>query len=476
MKRRAKIALIGIAFILGAGFIVFGWLLSRAMPIGTGYVAKYLCSSTFVSDRNPKTVFKEDVAPVNPLAKIVNYTIDSQQKTVTADSFGLFRLTALYRDGCGCSLVVGTTAEKMRNQELVEPGFMKKRLEHRADLSWPAGDLGPGNSSDAGIDTKRLEAALDEAFSEPGPENPRKTRAVVVVYDGRLIAERYAPGFNKDMPLMGWSMSKSVTNALVGILVRQGKLDIMKPGPVMEWQKEDDPRKEITLDQLLRMSSGLKFEETYAPLYDATEMLYGSYDFAAYAAAKPLETQPDGKWYYSSGTANIVARIVRQTVEEEYRFYYRFLFEGLFDKIGMYSALMEPDSSGTFVGSSYTMATARDWARFGLLYLQDGVWQGGRILPQGWVKYSTTPTPKAPLGQYGAHFWLNAGSASDPKSRLWPNAPQDAFAAQGFQEQKLIIIPSRKLVLVRLGATTNRKAWDTDAFIKSILDCLPLNE
>jgi CubicO group peptidase (beta-lactamase class C family) len=268
-------------------------------------------------------------------------------------------------------------------------------------------------------------------------------------------------------------MSKSVTNALVGILVRQGKADIMQAAPVVEWQKESDPRKRITLDQLLRMSSGLKFEEKYAPLYDATYMLYGSYDFAAYAAAKPLEGEPDSKWYYSSGTANIVARIVRQTVEKDYRFYYRFMFEELFDKIGMYSALMEPDSSGTFVGSSYAMATPRDWARFGLLYLQDGVWQGQRILPERWVKYSTTPTPKAPLGEYGAHFWLNAGSASNPNNRLWPGAPRDAFAAQGFQEQKLIVIPSRKLVLVRFGATTDRKAWNTDAFIKDILDCLP---
>jgi CubicO group peptidase (beta-lactamase class C family) len=473
MKRGAKISLIGVAVLLGGALIASGWLLSRAVPIGTGYVAKYLCSSTFVSDRNPETVFREDVAPVNPLAKIVDYTIDRRQKTVTSDSFGLFGLEALYREGCGCSLVIGTTAEKMRRQELVEPGFAAKRPQHRSDLPWPAGSQGPVDPAGLGIDAKRLEKALDEAFSEPGPDRPRKTRAVVVVYDGRLVAERYALGFDKDMPLSGWSMSKSVTNALVGILVRQGKIDIRQPAPVPEWQKEGDPRKQITLDQLLRMSSGLKFEEEYAPLYDATYMLYGSYDFAAYAAAKPLESEPDAKWYYSSGTANIVARIIRQAVEKDHRYYYSFIFEELFDKIGMTSAVNEPDSSGTFVGSSYAMATPQDWARFGLLYLQDGVWQGERILPEGWVKYTTTPTPKAPLGEYGALFWLNAGSAANPNNRLWPSAPRDAFAAQGFQEQKVIVIPSRKLVLVRFGATTDRKAWNTDAFIKSVLDCLP---
>ena len=139
----------------------------------------------------------------------------------------------------------------------------------------------------------------------------------------------------------------------------------------------------------------------------------------------------------------------------------------------MYSAVMEPDSSGTFVGSSYTFATARDWARFGLLYLQDGVWQGERILPRGWVKYSATPTPQAPRGEYGALFWLNAGSPLDPEDRRWPSAPRDTFAALGFQEQKVIIIPSKKLVLVRFGATTDRKSWNTDEFIANVLAAMP---
>jgi hypothetical protein len=168
MKRRAKISLIGVAIILSAGLIVFGWLLSQAVPIGTGYVAKYLCSSTFVSNRNPETVFREDVAPVNPLAGMVDYSIDHRQRTVRSESFGLLGQTAVYREGCGCSLVVGTTAEEMRRQELVEPGFQEKRPQRRPDLPWPAGDQGPVAPSGMGIDTKRLDAALDDAFSEPG--------------------------------------------------------------------------------------------------------------------------------------------------------------------------------------------------------------------------------------------------------------------------------------------------------------------
>jgi CubicO group peptidase (beta-lactamase class C family) len=168
-----------------------------------------------------------------------------------------------------------------------------------------------------------------------------------------------------------------------------------------------------------------------------------------------------------------VARIVRQTVINEYEYYYNFIYEELFDKIGMYSAILEPDSSGTFVGSSYAYATPRDWARFGLLYFNNGVWQGERILPEGWVEYTTTPTPKAPRGEYGAHFWLNAGSVGDPNNRRWPSAPKDAFAALGFQEQKVIVIPSKNLLLIRFGATTDRKTWNTDEFIKNVLGCLP---
>ena len=268
-------------------------------------------------------------------------------------------------------------------------------------------------------------------------------------------------------------MSKSVTNALVGVLVKKGNLDIHQPAPVPEWQNSDDPRRRITLDQLLRMSSGLEFNEAYAPFSDAVSMFYDSYDFAAYAVQKPLEAEPDTKFNYSSGTANIIARIVRRAAEEEYRNYYTFIHRELFDKIGMHSVVFEPDPSGTFVGSSYVFATARDWARFGLLYLQDGVWEGERLFPEGWVSYTTTPTRKAPLGEYGALFWLNAGSASNPASRRWPSIPIDAYWANGFQDQRVIIIPSRKLVLVRLGNSSSNDAWHDEKFISEVLAALP---
>jgi CubicO group peptidase (beta-lactamase class C family) len=369
--------------------------------------------------------------------------------------------------------VEGTAEEDLRRQTFMKVPSEPSYVERKTDLLWLAGDRVPQALLPTGVDGDKLNQALEAAFAEPAPDNPRKTRAVIVVYDGKLIAERYAQGFSKEIPLLGWSMSKSVTNALVGVLVKKGNLDIHRPAPVPEWQHADDPRRRITLDQLLRMSSGLEFNEAYAPFSDAVSMFYDSYDFAAYAAQKPLEVEPDTKFHYSSGSANIIARIVRRAAEKEFRNYYEFIHRELFDKIGMYSVVFEPDPSGTFVGSSYMFATARDWARFGLLYLQDGVWQGERLLPEGWVSYTTTPTPKAPLGEYGALFWLNAGSASNPANRRWPSIPGDAYWANGFQGQRVIIIPSRKLVLVRLGNCSYRDVWNDEEFISEVLAALP---
>ena len=202
-------------------------------------------------------------------------------------------------------------------------------------------------------------------------------------------------------------------------------------------------------------------------------MLYGAYDFGAFAANKPLEAGPDSIWNYSSGTANIIARIVRQAIEKDNQDSYEFIRRELLDKIGVESFVLEPDPAGTFAGSSYIFGSARDWARFGLLYLQDGIWQGERILPEGWVRYSRTPTPKSPRGEYGALFWLNAGSASDPSDRRWPRLRTDTFAAQGYQGQIVLMIPSRKLVLVRLGNTSDLKTWNLQSFAAEILEGIP---
>jgi len=252
---------------------------------------------------------------------------------------------------------------------------------------------------------------------------------------------------------------------LLGLLVRDGKLDIMAPAPVPEWASPDDPRHAITTDQLMRMSSGLESSEDYGDLRaDVVQMLYNSSDMAAYAANKPLIAKPDTVWNYSSGTANILARIIRHQLGGDVTDYWSYPRQEFFYPLGMTSAVMEPDASGTFVGSSYMYATARDWARFGQLYLQDGVWQGQRILPEGWVDYARTPTPPS-QGQYGALWWLNRGSG---ESKEWEGVPDDAYAAEGHDGQYVVVIPSRNMVIVRLGVSRHG-AWDQTEFLKSVL-------
>jgi CubicO group peptidase (beta-lactamase class C family) len=233
--------------------------------------------------------------------------------------------------------------------------------------------------------------------------------------------------------------------------VGDGRLALAEHAPVPEWSGGGDPRRAITLDQLLRMSSGLAFDETYGPLSDVTRMLYRAPDMGAFAARSPLAAQPGRVWSYSSGTANLVARMLRDLADRDLASQVRFANDRLFDPVGMTSAFFEPDASGSFVGSSYVFMTARDWARFGELHRLGGAWDGRRILPEGWVRYVTTPAPAAPDGVYGAHWWLNAGDPADPARRAWPSLPADTYAAEGHSGQYVVVVPSAKLVVVRLG-------------------------
>jgi CubicO group peptidase (beta-lactamase class C family) len=219
------------------------------------------------------------------------------------------------------------------------------------------------------------------------------------------------------------------------------------------------------------MSSGLEFDDSKRPLTDSI-LMFSSPDMAAYASQKPLIEKPDTKWSYSNGTTNIIARIIRTAIGGSQADYFAFPRNALFNCISMNSAIIEPDASGVFVGSTYMYATARDWARFGLLYLQDGIWEDERILPEGWVAYSRTPTPTNPSGEYGAHFWLNTESEQNKGKRKYPNIPSDAFFATGHDGQSLTIIPSHSLVVVRLGLTKDQEAFDLDSFIADILQAI----
>jgi CubicO group peptidase (beta-lactamase class C family) len=443
----------------------------KIMAVASGYKAKILCSAVFISKRDPAQVQKEELKDFPFPTKI-----DYQNETVSVTpGFGMPDQLAIFREGLGCTLAPNYTAKHIRDQVTGDP------IPYPADLSrqsllWPEGELVSTETLPAEIDQEMLNVAVDKTFSEPDSQKVRRTRAVVIVYQGRIIEERYAPGFSKDTPLIGWSMTKSITNALVGIMVGKGKLSIKEPAPVAEWSGPKDPRAAITLDQLLRMSSGLGFVEVYTDLLSDTPfMLFGTPDSAGFTAAKPQETEPDSRWRYISGSPNLVCRFLREVLGGSLAHYFAFPRRTLFEKIGMRSAVIEPDATGTFVGSSFSYATARDWARFGLLYLQDGVWAGEHILPEGWVKYTTTPTPKAPKGEYGAYWWLNAGNPVGSENRLYPSVPSDLYLARGYEGQNVIVIPSRKLILVHLGACippSGPDAWNPEEFIGDVLKAI----
>jgi CubicO group peptidase (beta-lactamase class C family) len=317
-----------------------------------------------------------------------------------------------------------------------------------ASVPWPRGEGALVVAPPAA-----LAAALQAAFVEPEgrPGRMRQTMAVLVAHEGRLVAEQYATGIDAQTPLLSWSMAKSVVAALVGVAVREGRLDLLAAAPVPEWRAEADPRGAITTDQLLRMSSGLAFDETYGAVNDVSRMLFTRADVGAFAASFPPAHPPDAAWSYSSGTSNILSRILRDGFDADLEALVRWSREAFFDPLGMRTAVAETDASGSFVGSSLVFASGRDWARFGQLHLQDGVWEGQRILPEGWVRYVSTPTPQAPEGRYGAGWWLNAGDRADPTQRMWPSLPREAYAARGKSGQYVVIVPSADLVVVRLG-------------------------
>ena len=468
-SKLARAAKIGGA-VLGVGAVgVFAWLSLRIFPIGTGIAAKTACSDVFVAGRAPEGLLEQEVPSA---AAFVSYTIDESAGTATASAFGLASKTAVYRPGLGCALALDTEVAALKAE-----GF-EPELGPRPDAPWPRGDAEDPRPDPEGLDRAALDAAFDTIFADGGwaedehrDERPLNTRAVVVVQHGRLLAERYAPGFDADTPQLGWSMTKSVTSALVGILVGRGRLDIDEPMGFAEWSSPDDPRSALTWDHLLRMSSGLEWNEDYGLRSDVTVMLFDVYDGTAEAVSRELAHDVDTVWYYSSGTTNLLHRRMREIFAND-RAYHRFPYQALFEPLGMTSALMETDSSGTYVGSSFMYATPRDWARFGQLYLQDGVWEGERILPEGWVARTITPTstPSDPPGGYGLQWWLNA--APNPEERGLPDVPVDAFWASGHQGQNVVVVPSRDAVIVRMGMT-NGPGWPRSKFVAAVLEALP---
>lgn len=443
-----------VGLVLGLATLGFGvWSVRVMLPRATGYAAKVGCSALFVSGRSLEQIAAQELSAVG----FVTLEVDATRRELVASVAGLAEQRARHVGPVGCMLV----GDEMPALERIRDHA--PRVDPRA---WPLGEGEDQRPDPPGLDRACLDRAVAAAFEEPDPEAPRNTRALVVAWQGRLVAERYAPGIERDTPLPGWSMAKSVTNALVGLLVREGQLDVAAPAPIEAWHEQgDDPRAAITLDHLMRMSSGLEFAERYGPFGEGSDMLFVDDDVAARAIEKPLVAAPGSVYGYSSGSSNIVARIVADCFDGPAA-QHEFVVHELLEPLGIDAATLELDRQGTFVGSSFALMPARDWARLGQLYLDEGRWQGEAILPAGWVEYSRTPAPAAEHGEYGALFQTNGG-----RWRL-PSVPDDAFEMVGHEGQSVLIVPSRGALLVRLGLTQGVK-WDTNAFAASVLACLP---
>ncbi|HEX7847305.1 MAG TPA: serine hydrolase, partial [Chitinophagaceae bacterium] len=350
---------------------------------------------------------------------------------------------------------------EIRRQQFVIP---PKPAINDDTIPWPYGNK-TIDSIPSNIDSNKLQMAVTRVLNEVRTDNtPAYTRAVLVVYDGKIIAEKYAPGFDKNTVMLGWSMSKSLTAAMIGILVKQGKLSVNDPAPVPEWK--DTKKSSITLKDLLQQTTGIRFSEIYTRPSSVTKMLFSKGDMAAYTASLPLKHDHGTVFNYSSGNSNILSRIIKQTVGEKE--YAAFAYKELFYKINAYSFRLETDASGVFVGSSYSYATARDFARFGLLYYNNGIWNGEQLLPEQWVKESTSPSFADKQKHYGYQFWLNGKDPNDSTKKWYPDVPADMFFADGYGGQDIYIIPSAKLVVVRLGVYNINE----NRFLKEIIETI----
>ena len=423
------------------------------LRVGASYTAKIVCSNLFLAGRDPDEVLHTDVqSPGVALLRLMQVTVDRQQKVVHAGLLGFIgHGLALARPTTGCAAIPDGNIEYARRVDALATAGATNGSA--ATTQWPDGNA---VTTHPAID--RLLA--DDTLAGPG------MRAIVVIDHGRLVAERYSSGFSASTPLLGWSMTKSVLAGLVGILIKEGQLTLEQSAG---WSDPGDPRGRIHIADLLSMTSGLRFNEAYGAVSDVTRMLYLEPNAAGFAGDQPLQHPPGEVWSYSSGTANILSRIVQDAAGKLGATVAR---AKLFDPLGLTSATIETDEDGTLVGSSYMYATARDWARYGQFLLQGGVWQGQELLPAGYVAMMATPV--APSGgQYGHGLvWLWGSDPQVPGKN--PDTafgiPADSFWMEGHDGQSIAIIPSRQLVIVRLGLTPHRDHYQPQPLVKAILD------
>ena len=418
----------------------------RALEFAAAMSAHHLCAGLWVvgrsHPRSAELVIAEDMAPFPQLGwqKSFEYQVDHEQHTATVVAPHTLPRSARYTGDQGCVILpAGDTDVQFT------PVTLLRATPDPATYDWPMGDR-YAHGTFTEVHQATVEAALDW-----GMDQPQNTRAIVALYNGRIIGERYASGFTKDTPQLSWSEGKSLTATLIGLLVQQGHLSIEAPAPVAAWQHDDDPRRTIRLKDLLQMSSGLDFTNlgltgptAFSEANEHMRVYFDGLDIFAHVLNQPAGLQPGTQWRYRNSDPLTLGWIIKETVEAAGEEYLRFPQRALFDRIGAHSPVLETDPYGHFILSGYDYLSARDWARFGLLYLWEGVWLGEQLLPLNWTEFVSTPAPGDGGNDYGGLFWLNRGGALD-------RVPADAYWASGLMGQTTMIIPSRDVVIVRLG-------------------------
>jgi len=437
MKTLKRILLLIAVFLIVV--VIFNY---PKLNILAGYSAKNTASSVFLGKRTLAFTDKTDnnFSPVN----LATDTIDTENKWATSSAFGLLTRKAIYRAGLGAVLSIDASDESASY-------LVPKRLKANNSAPFPYGNAPQKDTVFANINYSKLNKTVGAIFGK------EKTRAVVVIHKDQIILEKYADGFDKDSRMLGWSMTKSIMSTVFGVLEHQNKIDLHEKAPIASWQK--DARKNITIHNLLQMNSGLEWDENYDEISDATKMLFLERDMTKMQAEKPLQYKTNASWNYSSGTSNLLSGILRDQFKTHQE-YIDFWYTDFIDKIGMNSMVVETDLAGNYVASSYAWATARDWAKFGLLYLHNGNWNGEELFTKKWVDYVTTPTPTS-NGTYGAQFWLNA-------ERQFKDVPKNMYFADGYQGQRVYVLIDEELVIVRFGLSW----FEENLFLKGILESI----
>jgi hypothetical protein len=414
------------------------------LNILAGYSAKNTASSVFLGERSLAFTDSTDnnFSPVN----LATDKVDIEKKFATSSVLGLLTRKAIYREGLGSVLALDKSDETASY-------LVPKRLKANNVTPFPYGSAPQKDTVFTNVDYEKLNETVNSTFGK------NKSRAVVVIYKDQIIAEKYGDGFSKDSRILGWSMTKSIMSTVFGVLQHQNKINIQDKAPIKSWQK--DARKNITIHNLLQMNSGLEWDENYDEISDATKMLFLERDMTKMQEEKSLTGTTNASWNYASGTTNLLSGILRKQFPT-HQAYLDFWYTDFIDKIGMNSMVVESDLAGNYVASSYAWATARDWAKFGLLYLHNGNWNGEELFNKKWVDYITTPTPTS-NGTYGAQFWLNA-------EKQFKEVPAHMYFADGYQGQRVYILPDQDLVIARFGLSWFEENKFLKGVIKSIKD------